>query len=463
MAHPPFAILILAAGKGTRMRSALPKVLHKVAGRPMIAHVLAAAAGLKPTHTAVVVAPGMDEVAAAVAPADLIIQRRQRGTGDAVAAAKPLLGRFKGDVLVLYGDAPLLTRDSLKPLFDARRRHPAAAAIVLGMQLAEGGPYGRLILAADGSLARIVEANDANDAERAVTLCNSGIMLANAAILFDLVAQLGTTNAKGEYYLTDVVALARARGLACRVAEGNAEELLGVNSRAELAFAEAVMQQRLRYAAMEAGATLVAPETVFFSADTKIGADTTIGPFTIFGPGVKIGARVSINGFCHIAGASIGDDAIIGPYARLRPGAQLSDHVHIGNFVEVKNSKLASGVKANHLAYIGDSSVGEASNIGAGSITCNYDGIEKFRTIIGKGVFIGTNASLVAPVTIGAGAMIAAGSVITDNVPAEALALGRARQKTKPGAAKLWRSARQAALAARDKVKPQGKPKRRKR
>jgi bifunctional UDP-N-acetylglucosamine pyrophosphorylase / glucosamine-1-phosphate N-acetyltransferase len=454
-----FAALILAAGKGTRMRSARPKVLHELAGRPLIAHVLGAVAGLKPQHTAVVIGPNQNDVAAAIAPADFVIQRQPRGTGHAVAAAKALLGRYPGDVLILAGDAPLVTRNTFKPLFDARKRHPDAAVIVLGMRLSDGGPYGRLILADDGSLARIVEASDCTEEERAVDFVSSGVMLAKAPVLFDLVAQLGAHNAQGEQYLTDVIGLARGKGLSCRTAEGDPAELLGVNSRDELAYAEAVMQQRLRYALMESGVGFTAPETVFLCADTKIGRDTIVGPFVVFGPGVKVGEGVTIPAFCHIVGSSIGDRAIIGPFARLRPGALLSDEVHIGNFVEVKNSRLAAGVKANHLAYLGDSAVGEGSNIGAGSITCNYDGIEKFRTNIGKGVFVGTNASLVAPLTIGPGAMIAAGSVITDDVPADALALGRARQRNKPGAAKTWRAKRKAEIASRD-AKPAAKGRR---
>jgi bifunctional UDP-N-acetylglucosamine pyrophosphorylase/glucosamine-1-phosphate N-acetyltransferase len=446
----PFAALILAAGKGTRMRSARPKVLHELAGKPLIAHVLGAVAALKPQHTAVVIGPNQNDVAAAIAPADFVIQRQAKGTGSAVAAAKSLLGRYPGDILIVAGDAPLVTRETFKPLFDARRRHADAAVIVLGMRLAEGGPYGRLILADDGSLARIVEAADCTEEERAVDFVSSGVMLAKAPVLFDLVAKLGAHNAQGEQYLTDVIGLARAQGLVCRTAEGDPAELLGVNSRDELAYAEAVMQQRLRWLAMENGVSFTAPETVFLCADTKIGRDTVVGPFVVFGPGVKVGEGVAIPAFCHIEGATIGDHARIGPFARLRPGALLGDEVHIGNFVEVKNSRLAAGVKANHLAYLGDSTVGEDSNIGAGAITCNFDGLEKFRTNIGKGVFVGTNASLVAPLSIGPGAMIAAGSVITDAVPADALAIGRARQRSTPGAAKAWRAKRRAEIAARD-------------
>ena len=445
-----FAALILAAGKGTRMRSARPKVLHALAGKPLIAHVLGAVAALKPQQTAVVIGPNQSDVVEAIAPADFVIQRQAKGTGSAVASARALLGRYPGDILIVAGDVPLVTRDTFKPLFDARKRNPDAAVIVLGMRLAEGGPYGRLILADDGSLARIVEAADCTEEERAVDFVSSGVMLAKAPVLFDLVARLGAHNAQGEQYLTDVIGLARAQGLVCRTAEGDPAELLGVNSRDELAYAEAVMQQRLRWLAMESGVSFTAPETVFLCADTKLGRDTVVGPFVVFGPGVKVGEGVSIPAFCHIEGATIGDHARIGPFARLRPGALLGDEVHIGNFVEVKNSRLAKGVKANHLAYLGDSTVGEDSNIGAGAITCNFDGIEKFRTNIGKGVFVGTNSSLVAPLSIGPGAMIAAGSVITDNVPADALAVGRARQRATPGAAKAWRAKRKAEIAARD-------------
>jgi len=457
MAAAPFAALILAAGKGVRMRSARPKVMHEVAGMPMLTHVLSAATSLRPQRIAAVVAPNMNAVAETAAPAEVAVQRQPRGTGHAVQAAKPILGRFKGDVLILCGDTPLVTRDTFKPLFDARKRYPDAAAIFLGMHLSEGGPYGRLILGEDGSLARIAEAADCTDEERAVSFVSSGVILANAPLLFELVEQLKPGNAAGEFYLTDIVKLARQRGLACRTAEGNAEELLGVNSRAELAYAEAMMQHRLRSAALENGVTLVSPETTYLCADTRIGRDTVVGPFVVFGPGVKVGEGVRIPAFCHIVGATIGDNAIIGPFARLRPGANLAEQVHIGNFVEVKNSRLAKGVKANHLAYLGDAAIGEQANIGAGTITCNYDGFEKLRTTIGKGVFVGTNASLVAPLTIGPGAIVAAGSVITDNVPPDALAVGRARQKNKEAYAKKWRSQRKAEIASRGKTKAKGR------
>ncbi|HXP30668.1 MAG TPA: bifunctional UDP-N-acetylglucosamine diphosphorylase/glucosamine-1-phosphate N-acetyltransferase GlmU [Stellaceae bacterium] len=454
MSSPSLAAIILAAGKGTRMRSNLPKVLHPIAQRPMIGHVLTALEPLAPERIAVVVAPGMEEVAAAVRPATTAVQSEALGTAHAVLAARHALAGFAGDVLVLYGDVPLVTTATLEALVAERRRAPEAAVVVLGMRLAEPGAYGRLVAAPDGTLAKIVEAADCTPAERAITLCNSGLMAADARHLFALLEGIGRENAKGEYYLTDIVAAARRHDLLCRVLEAPAEELKGVNSRADLAEAEAAMQRRLRRAAMAAGVSLLAPETVFFSADTRIGSDSTIGPFVVFGLGVTIGEGVQIPAFCHIAGATIGDRAIIGPFARLRPGAELAPEVHIGNFVEVKNARLARGVKANHLAYLGDSTVGSNTNVGAGTITCNYDGIEKFRTEIGENVFIGTNSSLVAPVSIGAGAFIAAGSVITEDVPADAMAIGRGRQVVKPGGAALWRARRGNAALAKE---PRGK------
>jgi bifunctional UDP-N-acetylglucosamine pyrophosphorylase/glucosamine-1-phosphate N-acetyltransferase len=318
------------------------------------------------------------------------------------------------------------------------------------MRPSDPGPYGRLVTGPDGELLAIVEALDCTPEQRAIGLCNSGLMAIDGRHLFALLERIGTNNAKGERYLTDLVAVARAQGLACRYVEAPADELLGVNSRAELAAAEALMQARLRQQAMAHGVTLVAPETVYLSADTKIGRDSVIGPFVVFGPAVEIGEGVHVPAFCHLAGAQVGDRSIIGPFARLRPGADLASEVHIGNFVEVKNSRLDAGVKANHLAYIGDSTIGAETNVGAGAITCNYDGLEKFRTAIGKSVFVGTNVSLVAPVTVGDGAILAAGSVITDDVPADAMAIGRGKQATKPGRAREWRTRRR---ASRDRGK----------
>ena len=441
MTDPQLAVLILAAGQGTRMNSALPKVLHRIAHRPMIQHVLAAVAPLAPARTIVVVAPGMEAVAEAVAPAETVVQVAARGTGHAAISARPALQGFAGDVLVLYGDAPLITTGTLRAVLAERRRVPAAAAVVAGMRPADPGLYGRLVIR-DGMLEAIVEASDCTPAEAAIEFCNAGIWAIEGALLFDLLAEVGTNNAKGEYYLTDLVAVARRRGLPCRAVEAPAAETVGVNSRAELAEAEALMQRRLRAAAMASGVTLIDPDTVYLSADTRIGRDTVVGPFVVFGPGCSIGAGVEIPAFCHMIGASIGDGASIGPFARLRPGADLAENVHIGNFVEVKNSRLGPGVKANHLSYLGDSTVGGGSNIGAGTITCNYDGFDKHRTEIGERVFIGTNTALVAPVKIGDGAFIGAGSVITEDVPADALAVERAPQVTKPGRAAEMRARR---------------------
>jgi bifunctional UDP-N-acetylglucosamine pyrophosphorylase / glucosamine-1-phosphate N-acetyltransferase len=441
MTDKRLAVLILAAGQGTRMNSALPKVLHRIANRPMIQHVLAAATPLAPARTVVVVAPGMEEVSAAVKPAESVVQVAPRGTGHAVMAARPALQGFTGDVMVLAGDAPLVTTASLEALLAERRRKPAAAAVVAGMRPADTSPYGRLVMR-DGMLEAIVEARDCSAQQAAIALCNAGLWAIDGARLFELLDGIGTDNAKGEYYLTDIVALARARGLPCRALEAPADEMVGVNSRAELATAEALMQRRLRQAAMAGGVTLIDPDTVYFSADTRIGRDTVVGPFVVFGPGCSIGSGVEIPAFCHMVGATIGDGASIGPFARLRPGADLGDNVHIGNFVEVKNSRLGTGVKANHLAYLGDSTVGSGTNVGAGTITCNYDGFAKHRTEIGEGVFIGTNTSLVAPVSVGDGAFIGAGSVITENVPADALAVARAPQVTKPKRAAEMRAKR---------------------
>jgi bifunctional UDP-N-acetylglucosamine pyrophosphorylase/glucosamine-1-phosphate N-acetyltransferase len=446
----PLAVLILAAGQGTRMKSALPKVLHQLANRPMIAHALAAAEALKPERVAVVIGPGMETVAAAVAPVRTVIQALQRGTGDAVMAARDALNGFAGDVLVLYGDTPLTSPETLGKLLAERQRGDAAVAVI-GMRPEEPGAYGRLVLGKNGTLEAIVEAKDASDEQRKITLCNSGVMAIDSKLLWSLLDAVGNSNAKHEYYLTDIVGIARARALACVAIEAPFEEMMGVNSRAELAAAEALMQRRLRARHMAEGVTFTAPETVFLSADTKLGRDCVVGPFVVFGPEVSIGEGVEIPAFCHLAGAKVGDRAILGPFARLRPGAQLADDVHIGNFVEVKNAKLASGVKANHLAYLGDASVGEGTNIGAGTITCNYDGVDKHVTEIGKDVFVGTNSSLVAPVKIGDGAMIGAGSVITDDVPADALALGRGRQVVKEGRAAAWKAQKRAAKPAKKK------------
>ncbi len=437
MTDRPLAAIVLAAGKGTRMRSATPKVLHKVAGRSMIGHVIAVAEALGADPIVIVVAPGMDDVARAVAPHPVAIQGEQRGTGDAVKSAQESLAGFTGDVLILYGDSPLIQPATLAAMRHARG---GEAVTVLGIRVPGNSPYGRLVLGAEGTLDRIVEALDATEDERRIDLCNSGVMLIDGARIFGLLDRIGNNNAKGEYYLTDVVAVARAEGLVCRVAEAPAEEALGVNSRAELAQAEAAMQARLRQAAMAGGATLIDPFSVWFSFDTVLGRDVTVEPNVVFGPGVTIADDVHIRAFSHIEQAIVESGAVIGPYARLRPGASIGQGAHIGNFVEIKNARIDDGAKANHLSYIGDADVGAGANIGAGTITCNYDGFNKSRTRIGAGAFIGSDTTLVAPVTVGAGAFTGAGSTITADIPDDALSVARGRQVTKPGWAAAFRA-----------------------
>jgi bifunctional UDP-N-acetylglucosamine pyrophosphorylase / glucosamine-1-phosphate N-acetyltransferase len=439
------AAVILAAGQGTRMRSARPKVLHEVAGRPMIGHILAALDALEFDRKLVVIGKGMDAVAAAVAPAQTAIQDPPRGTGDAVRAARASLAGFSGDVVVLFGDAPLLTAATIERMVAARRGPGDPAVAVLGFRPADPAAYGRLVIGSDGALERIVEARDATERERAIGLCNAGIMAIDGARLFGLLDRIGNDNAKGEYYLTDIVGLARQSGWRCVTVEAeDADEVMGVNSRADLAAAEAVMQARLRAAAMDAGVTMTDPATVYLSTDTRFGRDVTVGPHVIFGKGVTVADNVEIRAFCHIEGASIGPGALVGPFARLRPGARLERDVHVGNFVEVKEAVLEAGAKANHLTYIGDARVGAGANIGAGTITCNYDGFFKSRTDIGAGAFIGSNTALVAPVKIGDGAIVGAGSVITADVAPDSLAVERAEQVERPGWAVRYRARKKA-------------------
>ena len=433
------AAILLAAGKGTRMKSRLPKVMHRIAGRTLVGHVLANLAPLGLQRAVVVIAPGMDDVAAEVAPNPTAFQTEQLGTGHAVGCAKAALGGFPGDVLVVYGDTPFVTTETLTRLLARRRQDDNPAVVVLGMRPADPSGYGRLIQAADGTLDRIVEHKDASAAERQVGLCNSGVMAIDGLALWPLIDRLDNRNAKGEYYLTDIIAHARKEKRVCAFVEAAEEELLGVNSRVELAAAEALFQDRMRRRAMEEGATLTDPGSVYFAADTKIGSDVVIGPNVQFGPGVEIADRVEIRAFCHIEGARVESGAIIGPFARLRPGAVVGAEAHIGNFVEVKNTRLGAGAKANHLSYLGDASIGAKANIGAGTITCNYDGFTKAKTTIGAGAFIGSDTSLVAPVTVGDGAIVAAGSVITRDVAPDALAIARGEQVEKPGWAKRFR------------------------
>ncbi len=424
---PSLACVVLAAGQGTRMRSDLPKVLHPVANLPMIKHVINACEALAPQNIIVVVAPHMPAVEKAVAPHKCVVQSKALGTGDAVKAAKDELKNFKGDVIVLFGDAPLVTATALHNM-QVKRQQTNAAIVVAGFTPADAGPYGRLIVDAKGNLAGIIEVAEATAEQRALKLCNGGVMLFAADKLMPLLDQLKDNNSKKEFYLTDCIALAQKSGDTCTVAEMLADEVLGINTRVELAEAEKLMQQRLRRTAMLNGATFTDPDTVFLSADTKIGRDVTIGPNVFIGPGVEIADKVDIRAFCHLEQVRVEQGAIIGPFARLRPGSIVGAEAHIGNFVEIKNAEIGKGAKVNHMSYIGDAFVGTRANIGAGTITCNYDGYRKSHTHIGADTFIGSNSSLVAPVKIGDGAYVGAGSVITMEVPANTLAVARGRQ-----------------------------------
>ena len=429
------SLVILAAGQGTRMNSDLPKVLHHVAGAPLLHHAMQAGQALGPDRVVVVAGHGAEAVGKAARAFDegctIVVQEEQLGTAHAVAQAAPVLTDATGDTVVLYGDTPFIQPATLEAMQEARARH---AVVVLGFEARDPGRYGRLI--ADGDrLERIVEFKDATEAERAITLCNSGVICADTQTLFSLVAEVGNQNAAGEYYLTDIVELARARGLSAGVVTCPEAETMGVNTRAQLAEAEAALQARARAEALENGVTLTAPETVFFALDTVVGRDAIIGANVVFGPGVTIESGAEILPFCHLTGCHVSRGATVGPFARLRPGAELAEDVHVGNFVEIKNAILDEGVKVGHLTYLGDADVGEHTNIGAGTITCNYDGVNKHRTRIGKRAFIGSDTMLVAPVSVGDGAMTGSGSTITEDVPPEAVALGRARQVTKPGLA----------------------------
>jgi bifunctional UDP-N-acetylglucosamine pyrophosphorylase/glucosamine-1-phosphate N-acetyltransferase len=431
----PVSLIVLAAGMGTRMNSDLPKVLHKVAAAPLLHHALQVGASLAPEKVVVVTGHGAEEVARAARDYDeatvTVLQEPQLGTAHAVGQAAPLLADAAGDAIVLYGDTPFIRPETLEAMLAARSAH---AVVVLGFHAANPGRYGRLLTQGNDLLA-IREFKDATDEERLITLCNSGVICADAKTLFSLVADVGNANASGEYYLTDIVELARARGLSAGVVICEEAETMGINTRTELAAAEAAFQARARAEALDNGVTLTAPETVFFALDTHIGRDAIIGPNVLFGPGVTIESGAEIKGFCHLEGCHVSRGADVGPFARLRPGAELAEDVHVGNFVEIKNAILDEGVKVGHLTYIGDADVGEFTNIGAGTVTCNYDGVMKHRTRIGKRAFIGSDTMLVAPVSIGDGALTASGSVITEDVPAEAVALARAKQVNKVGLA----------------------------
>jgi bifunctional UDP-N-acetylglucosamine pyrophosphorylase/glucosamine-1-phosphate N-acetyltransferase len=420
--------VILAAGLGTRMKSALPKALHPIAGRPMLSHLLASAASVF-DRIVVVTGPEMEAVARIAAPHPSVIQHERLGTAHAALQAAPLFAG-EDEVAILYADNPLITPETLRRLAEGRGE---AGLALLAMRPADPARYGRVLTNAAGDVTAIVEWAEADAGQRAVGLCNAGVFCAAGPDLARWLGAVRAENAKGEYYLTDVVALAVAEGRRVVAVEADPAELRGINSRAELAEAEATVQVRLRRAALEGGATLTAPETVFLSADTVLEPDVTVGPHVVFGPGVVVRGGAEILAFSHLEGCVVAGGARIGPYARLRPGAEVGQGAHVGNFVELKATRLGAGAKANHLAYLGDAEIGAGSNIGAGTITCNYDGHLKHRTVIGEGAFVGSNATLVAPVALGDGSFIAAGSTITEDVAPDALAFGRARQVAKPG------------------------------
>jgi len=452
MSNTDVAIVILAAGEGTRMKSTLPKVLHPLAGRPMLGHILDRVKQFGADLTVVVVGPEMKKVTQFVAPVDTVIQDNPMGTAHAVLATRELLEGRSEDVLILFGDTPLLSEDTMKMIIEVRRGKNNPAVVVLGFTPDDPGEYGRLVIGKKGELEKIVEYRDSNEEEKKISLCNAGIMAIDGKRLFNLLDEVENDNAKGEFYLSDIVGICRSRGWGCVVVEtDDPDEVMGINSRTDLAQAEAVFQCQMRLAAMEQGCTLQDPDTVWFSHDTQLGEGVVVGPDVVFGPGVKIGDNVEIKPFCHIEGASVEENAIIGPFARLRPGADIGQDVNIGNFVEIKEARLEQGAKANHLSYIGDSWVGAGANIGAGSITCNYDGFNKNRTEIGREAFIGSNTALVAPVTIGARAITGAGSVITKDVEADALAITRGPQEQRAGWALKYRIQKQKSLENKNK------------
>ncbi|SFP70720.1 bifunctional UDP-N-acetylglucosamine diphosphorylase/glucosamine-1-phosphate N-acetyltransferase GlmU [Tranquillimonas alkanivorans] len=434
MAHH---LIVLAAGQGTRMQSDKPKVLHEVGHAPLFAHALASGAALEPERTVLVAGHGAEAVRGAAGDIDpgidVVVQETQEGTAHAVAQARTALDGATGDAFVLYGDTPFIRPETLQKMAEARAA--GHAVVVLGFEAADPGRYGRLVVEGD-ALTRIVEFKDATEAERAITLCNSGVVAADVSVLFDLIDAVGNDNASGEYYLTDIVEIARARGLSATAVTCDEAETMGVNTRADLAAAEAEFQRRKRTEMLDNGVTLTAPETVFFAFDTWVGRDAVIEPHVVFGPDVTVESGATIRAFSHLEGCHVGGQAVVGPYARLRPGAELSNGAKVGNFVEIKNAEIGEGAKVNHLSYIGDATVGEAANIGAGTVTCNYDGVFKHRTEIGARAFIGSDTMLVAPVRVGDGAMTGSGSVITRDVPDAALGLGRARQENKDGFAR---------------------------
>ncbi|HEX7776882.1 MAG TPA: bifunctional UDP-N-acetylglucosamine diphosphorylase/glucosamine-1-phosphate N-acetyltransferase GlmU [Parvibaculum sp.] len=442
MPHSAITAIILAAGRSTRMKSSLPKALHPIAGRPMLGHVLTTVGELDGAQPILVVAPGLEAVAnyarGLAGDIPVAVQAMPHGTGDAARAALPALGTKEGVVLVIFGDTPLVRAETLKEM--AAACDGKNAVVVLGFEAKEPAAYGRLVVDRSGALERIVERKDATPEEVKITLCNGGAMAVRAEHLARLLGKLSDDNKAGEFYLTDIVAHARAEGLGCAVVTAPEADIQGVNSRADLAAVEAETQRRLRRRAMDQGVTLSDPETVYLCVDTVFGQDVTVGQNVVFGPGVAVAGNVTIKPFCHIEGGVIEEGAQIGPFARIRPGSEIGRDVHIGNFVETKKAKVEEGAKINHLSYIGDARVGAKANIGAGTITCNYDGFNKHFTDIGAGAFIGSNSALVAPVTIGAGAYTGSGSVITTDVAPDALAVERTKQFEKPGWAAAFRA-----------------------
>ncbi|AGI67713.1 bifunctional protein GlmU [Octadecabacter antarcticus 307] len=430
------ALIILAAGKGTRMMSDIPKVLHEVAGGSLLVHAMMSGSNLEPERTVVVAGYGADAVGAVAQAFDedaiVVIQQEQLGTGHAVLQARAALVDFDGDVIILYGDTPFIQPETLDAMLAARK---ASDVVVLGFKAADPGRYGRLVMTGD-TLERIVEFKDSSNEERAISLCNSGVIAARSDVLFDLLDAVSNDNAAGEYYLTDIIGIARAKDLSATVVRCDEAETMGVNSRTELADAEAAFQGRARKDAMANGVSLRAPDTVYFSFDTYIGPDSMVEPNVVFAAGVTVENNATIRAFSHLEGCHVSRGSVVGPYARLRPGTELAENVKVGNFVEIKNAVIEAGAKVNHLSYIGDAHVGERSNIGAGTITCNYDGVSKHRTTIGADVFVGSNTMLVAPVTLGNESMTATGTIVTKNVPVGDMAVGRARQENKTGFAR---------------------------
>lgn len=447
------AAIVLAAGQGTRMKSDLHKVLHPIGGKPMVQHLLDTLAHLSPSRTVVVIGAKGEQLEQSLQDVEFVTQSEQLGTGHAVQCAMPVLESFDGDLLVLYGDVPFISEQTMHAMVSALKDDEACGLVVLGFEADDPAAYGRLIKGPDGALERIVEFKDASADERAVTLCNSGMMLIEGANASAWLGALTNDNAANEYYLTDLVEIANKSGRSVAVVETDEAELMGINSRSELAAAEAIFQARKREEAMASGVSLIAPETVFFSYDTKLGRDVMVEPNVVFAPGVTVEDGVTIKAFSHLEGAVVRNGASVGPYARLRPAADIGPGAKIGNFVEIKKAELAEGVKVSHLTYIGDATIGAHANIGAGTITCNYDGYLKYQTTIGAGAFIGSNSALVAPVIIGENANVGAGSVVTKDVESDALAVSRARQRNIDGYAAKFRKEKSAEKAARNASK----------